>query len=57
MVATGLSDAPADADDAERIEIVEVPLDDLDAAIDECEDAKSLVGLMLFREERRRAAS
>lgn len=57
MVATGLSDAPDDADDAERIEIVEVPLDDLDAAIDECEDAKSLVGLMLFREERRRAAS
>jgi 8-oxo-dGTP pyrophosphatase MutT (NUDIX family) len=57
MVATGLSEAPADAEDAERIEIVEVPLDDLDAAIDECEDAKSLVGLMLFREERRRAAS
>lgn len=57
MVATGLSEAPADADDDERIEIVEVPLDDLDAAIDECEDAKSLVGLMLFREERRRAAS
>jgi 8-oxo-dGTP pyrophosphatase MutT (NUDIX family) len=57
MVATGLSDAPADADDAERIEIVEVPLDDLDAAIAECEDAKSLVGLMLFREERTRAAS
>jgi 8-oxo-dGTP pyrophosphatase MutT (NUDIX family) len=57
MVATGLSEAPADADEDERIEIVEVPLDDLDAAIDECEDAKSLVGLMLFREERRRAAS
>jgi 8-oxo-dGTP pyrophosphatase MutT (NUDIX family) len=57
MVATGLSDARADADEDERIEIVEVPLDDLDAAIDECEDAKSLVGLMLFREERRRAAS
>ena len=57
MVATGLSDAPADADDAERIEIVEVPLDDLDAAIAQCEDAKSLVGLMLFRDERRRAAS
>jgi 8-oxo-dGTP pyrophosphatase MutT (NUDIX family) len=57
MVATGLSEAPSDADEDERIEIVEVPLDDLDAAIDECEDAKSLVGLMLFREERRRAAS
>jgi hypothetical protein len=57
MVATGLSEAPAEADEDERIEIVEVPLDDLDAAIDECEDAKSLVGLMLFREERRRAAS
>jgi ADP-ribose pyrophosphatase len=57
MVATGLSEAPAEADEDERIEIVEVPLDDLDAAIDECEDAKSLVGLMLFREERTRAAS
>jgi 8-oxo-dGTP pyrophosphatase MutT (NUDIX family) len=57
MVATGLSDASADADEDERIERVEVPLDDLDAAIDECEDAKSLIGLMLFREERRRAAS
>lgn len=57
MVATGLSESPSDADEDERIEIVEVPLDDLDAAIDECEDAKSLVGLMLFREERRRAAS
>ena len=57
MVATGLSEAPAGADEDERIEIVEVPFDDLDAAIDECEDAKSLVGLMLFREERRRAAS
>jgi 8-oxo-dGTP pyrophosphatase MutT (NUDIX family) len=57
MVATGLSEAPSDADEDERIEIVEVPLDDLDAAIDECEDAKSLVGLMLFRKERRRAAS
>jgi 8-oxo-dGTP pyrophosphatase MutT (NUDIX family) len=57
MVATGLSDAPAAADDAERLEIVEVALDDLDVAIAECEDAKSLIGLMLFREERRRAAS
>jgi 8-oxo-dGTP pyrophosphatase MutT (NUDIX family) len=57
LVATGLFGRPADADEDERIEVVEWPLDDLDSAIEACEDAKSLVGLMLFREERRRATS
>jgi 8-oxo-dGTP pyrophosphatase MutT (NUDIX family) len=52
-LATDLSDAAADPDPAERIEIVEWPLDDLDGAIEECVDAKSLVGLLLFREMRR----
>jgi 8-oxo-dGTP pyrophosphatase MutT (NUDIX family) len=51
--ATKLSDAGVDPDAEERIEIVRWPLDDLDAVIDECKDAKSLVGLMLFRELRR----
>jgi 8-oxo-dGTP pyrophosphatase MutT (NUDIX family) len=53
FLATGLSDADVEPDADERIEIVRWPLDDLDAAIDECMDAKSLIGLMLFRELRR----
>jgi 8-oxo-dGTP pyrophosphatase MutT (NUDIX family) len=53
FLATGLSDADVDPDADERIEIVRWPLDDLDSAIGECVDAKSLVGLMLFRELRR----
>jgi ADP-ribose pyrophosphatase len=49
-LATGLSDAEAEADDTESIEVVEWPLDDLDGAIERCSDAKSLVGLLLLRE-------
>ena len=33
----------------ERIEIVRMPLDELDAAIERCDDAKSLVGLLMLR--------
>lgn len=51
-VATDLSDASAEADEEERIEIVPWPLDDLDGAIELCEDAKSLVGLLLLRRMR-----
>ena len=29
---------------------MEFPLDDLDGAIERCEDAKSLIGLMMLRE-------
>jgi 8-oxo-dGTP pyrophosphatase MutT (NUDIX family) len=53
FLATGLSDANVEPDADERIEIVRWPLDDLDSAIEECMDSKSLVGLMLFRELRR----
>jgi len=49
FVATGLSDAEADAEEEERIEVVEWPLADLDAAIDECSDSKSLIGLLALR--------
>jgi 8-oxo-dGTP pyrophosphatase MutT (NUDIX family) len=49
-LAAGLSDAEAEADDTESIEIVEWPLDDLDGAIERCRDAKSLVGLLMLRE-------
>lgn len=46
-VATGLSDAPeAEPEENERIEIVPWPLGDLDAAIDECADSKSLIALL-----------
>ena len=51
-LATGLSDTEGEPDPGERIEVVGWPLEELDAAIEECEDAKSLVGLMLFRELR-----
>jgi 8-oxo-dGTP pyrophosphatase MutT (NUDIX family) len=53
FLATELSDAEVEADDSERIEIVRWPLADLDGAISNCRDAKSLVGLMLLRDLRR----
>ena len=37
----------------ERIEIVAWPIDDLDAAIDACEDSKSLIGMLILRAARR----
>jgi ADP-ribose pyrophosphatase len=48
-LATDLYDQEAETDEDERIEIVAVPLDELDDAIRECEDGKSLVGLLWFR--------
>jgi 8-oxo-dGTP pyrophosphatase MutT (NUDIX family) len=46
-LATELSDAPdAEADEDERIQIVPWPLAELDDAIDECEDSKSLIALL-----------
>lgn len=47
-LATGLSDAPgtAEAEESERIEIVPWPLDELDGAIAECVDSKSLIALL-----------
>lgn len=48
-LATELSDADAQASENERIEVVAWPLERLDEAIDACEDAKSLVGLLWLR--------
>jgi 8-oxo-dGTP pyrophosphatase MutT (NUDIX family) len=48
-LATGLYDEKADTEENERIEIVEIPLDRLDATIKDCRDAKSLVGLLWFK--------
>jgi 8-oxo-dGTP pyrophosphatase MutT (NUDIX family) len=48
-LATDLFDESAEAGEEERIEIVEVPLAELDHVIQECRDAKTLVGLLWFR--------
>ena len=48
-LATDLHDEPAEAGEEERIEIVGVPLADLDHVIQECRDAKTLAGLLWFR--------
>ena len=48
-LATDLYDAHAEADETERIEIVEAPLVDLDDVIAGCRDSKTLVGLLWFR--------
>lgn len=52
FLATGLSEADVDPDPAERIEVVRWPIPDLDGAIAACRDAKSLIGLLMFREIR-----
>jgi 8-oxo-dGTP pyrophosphatase MutT (NUDIX family) len=52
-IATDLGDATAEAEEEERIEVIAWPLAELDAAIDECRDSKSLIGMLLFRELRR----
>lgn len=48
FLATGLSDVEPRA--GERIEVVRWPLAELDCAISECVDAKSLVALLLVRD-------
>ena len=48
-LATGLEDAEGEAGEEERLEIIPWPLDELDRAIEECRDSKSLVGMLLFR--------
>jgi 8-oxo-dGTP pyrophosphatase MutT (NUDIX family) len=47
--ATGLEEGEADVDGDEQIEVVEVPLADIDKTIEECADAKSIIGLLLLR--------
>ena len=48
-MATDLYDEPAETDENERIEIVEVPLTQLDGVIRDCRDSKTLVGLLWLR--------
>ena len=48
-LATDLYDESAESGEEERIEVVTLPLHDLDEAIAACRDAKTLVGLLWFR--------
>ena len=50
FLATELYDTPRRPTPEERIEVVVVPLTDIDGAIERCEDAKSLVGLFMLKE-------
>ncbi|HWF24187.1 MAG TPA: NUDIX hydrolase [Solirubrobacteraceae bacterium] len=53
FLATDLSDAPpAEVEENERIEIVPWSLTELDAAIDACEDSKSLIALLWLAGQR-----
>src|SRR3954451_14920119 len=49
-LATELEDTDAESDEEERLEVVAWPWEDVDRAIGECRDAKSLICLLLFRE-------
>ena len=51
-LATGLSDAEAESDEHERIDIEIRPLSELDALIDEVRDSKTLIGLLELRRRR-----
>jgi ADP-ribose pyrophosphatase len=50
FAAADLTQVEAQPTEGERIEIVKVDLDDLDATIAGCEDAKSLVGLLMLKQ-------
>jgi ADP-ribose pyrophosphatase len=52
-LATELDKAEGRPDEEERLEVVPWPLGELDRAIDECRDSKSLIGMLLFRDLRR----
>ena len=49
FMATDLFDESAHTDENERIEIVEVPLAELDRVIRDCRDSKTLIGLLWLR--------
>lgn len=48
-LAADLTDAPAEAAEDERIEVVAWPLERLDEALEACQDAKSLIGLLWLK--------
>jgi 8-oxo-dGTP pyrophosphatase MutT (NUDIX family) len=55
-LATGLSDDPGhEPDEDERIEVVPWPLSELDEAIEQCQDSKSLIALLWLATQRQLA--
>lgn len=50
FMATELYDVPAEPEDDEMIDIVKVPLEELDSTIEGCRDAKTIIGLTALRE-------
>jgi len=50
FLATELYDVPREPAPGERIEVVEVPLAEIDATVERCHDAKSLVGLLMLKD-------
>ena len=48
FLATSLEEGDAEPDAGEELEVVRVPLDELPSLLDEIEDAKTLVGLLLL---------
>jgi ADP-ribose pyrophosphatase len=57
FLATDLYEQSATSEENERIEIVRWPLDDLERAIAECLDAKTLIGLMWLARRLERGTS
>jgi hypothetical protein len=55
FVAEGVEAGEAAPAQDEELELVHIPADELDARLDELEDAKTLAGVLLYL--RRRAAS
>lgn len=51
-VAEGTEESAADPQADEEIEIVRVPVDELEGRLDEIEDAKTLAGLLIYLRER-----
>jgi len=48
--ATGLEQVGAEPTEGERIDVIAHPIAEIDAVIESCLDATSLIGLLLFRE-------
>jgi 8-oxo-dGTP pyrophosphatase MutT (NUDIX family) len=51
FAATGLSEHPGETDDEEQIEVVRLPIAEIDSTLPDIEDAKTLIGLLLLRDK------